>query len=137
MKSIFHILIVLTIAVLPSCTNEIYNNIARINYGTSFGECVGFCKREVTIISVNATFNCYSWYPTTQTVTNTLILDSTKLDSISRLNTSSFFELPEVIGCPDCADGGAEWLEIELTTGETHKVTFEYYKEPDFIKPQN
>ena len=43
---------------------------------------------------------------------------------------NSFFELPETIGCPDCADGRAEWLEIELMNGEKHKVTFEYRNEP-------
>ena len=41
--------------------------------------------------------------------------------------------MDEIIGCPDCADGGAEWIEI--TSGETsHKVTFEYNKSPDVFK---
>ena len=125
------------IFVLSSCSNEaVYNTITQLNYGTSFGECIGFCKREVTLKSNKATYNCYSWYPTTQTITKTDSISNTALDSVCKLNTTSFFLLPETIGCPDCADGGAEWLELKMLSGETHKVTFEYFKEPDFIKPQ-
>ena len=41
-----------------------------------------------------------------------------------------FRNLEEVIGCPDCTDGGVEWIEI--TTSElSHKVTFEYFNEPE------
>ena len=36
----------------------------------------------------------------------------------------SFFILEERIGCPDCADGGSEWIEI-LANNKTYKVTFE------------
>ena len=37
----------------------------------------------------------------------------------------SFFILDERIGCPDCADGGSEWIEIG-TKNKIYKVTFEY-----------
>lgn len=50
------------------------------------------------------------------------------------LNTNGFLALPTTIGCPDCADGGAEWLEIELKNGIKHKVTFEYNNEPSLLK---
>lgn len=46
----------------------------------------------------------------------------------------AFFELPEVIGCPDCEDGGAEWVEMKLQNGDKHKVYFEYLREPDVLK---
>ena len=125
------------ILLVSSCTNEaVYKNITRLNYGTSFGECVGFCKHDVTLLANKATYTCYSAYPTTQTLTKAESLRSSALDSIYSLNTTTFFNLPETIGCPDCADGGAEWLELKMLSGETHKVTFEYFKEPDFIKPQ-
>ena len=42
--------------------------------------------------------------------------------------------MPETIGCPDCADGGAEWIEIKLANGEKHKVTFEYMNAPSAFK---
>jgi hypothetical protein len=50
------------------------------------------------------------------------------------LNINDFFDLPTTIGCPDCADGGAEWIEIELVDGGKHKVTFEYRHEPEKVK---
>jgi len=126
---------ILFVVLFSSCSNDVfYNNIAQVNYGTSFGKCVGFCKRDVTIKSTEATYKCYSWYPVTQTITNKAEITTSELDSISNLNTKLFFELPETIGCPDCADGGAEWLEIELISGEKHKVTFEFNNEPTLLK---
>jgi len=125
------------ILLVSSCTNEaVYKNITRLNYGTSFGECVGFCKHDVTLLANKATYTCYSAYPTTQTLTKAESLRSSALDSIYTLNTTTFFNLPETIGCPDCADGGAEWLEVELTNGTKHKVTFEYRNEPASLKNQ-
>lgn len=34
-------------------------------------------------------------------------------------------ELDSIYGCPDCADGGAEWIEIQ-DDQQIKKVTFEY-----------
>src|SRR6185295_14271553 len=39
----------------------------------------------------------------------------------------TFNSLDSVIGCPDCADGGAEWVTVE-TEGKDRKVLFEYGK---------
>jgi hypothetical protein len=50
------------------------------------------------------------------------------------LTIKDFFELPQTIGCPDCTDGGAEWLEIELADGRTHKLIYEYGNEPALLK---
>jgi len=44
-------------------------------------------------------------------------------------NLDSFCNLDEVLGCPDCADGGAEWLELECD-GKEKKVTFEFKSTP-------
>ena len=34
--------------------------------------------------------------------------------------------LPSVLGCPDCADGGAESVTVAFGEGQVTKVTFEY-----------
>jgi hypothetical protein len=34
--------------------------------------------------------------------------------------------LPDVVGCPDCADGGAESLRVAFGDGQADAVTFEY-----------
>ena len=38
---------------------------------------------------------------------------------------TSFNSLDSVYGCPDCADGGAEWLEI-ITPEWKHSVMVDY-----------
>ena len=35
--------------------------------------------------------------------------------------------------CPDCADGGAEWVELGFEN-KVKRVTFEYMKEPEELK---
>lgn len=45
------------------------------------------------------------------------------------LNSDKISALPEVIGCPDCADGGAEYVAINAD-GKQYKITFEYGKAP-------
>jgi len=122
---------------LSSCSNDaVYKNIRQLSYGTSFGECIGFCTHQVALKTNKATFTCYSYYPTQQTLTSTDSIKGSAVDSIYSLDTTAFFNLPETIGCPDCADGGAEWLEVELTNGTKHKVTFEYQHEPASLKNQ-
>jgi hypothetical protein len=54
-------------------------------------------------------------------------------DLAGLIDTEAFFRLPETIGCPDCADGGAEWLEIR-NGSKVHKVTFEYMNEPEMLR---
>lgn len=137
-KSAQQLLVIsMIIMFLTACSNDvIYKNIAQINYGTSFGECIGYCKHDVIIKSKAATYQCYSWNHSDQILTKDTILNSSVLDSIYSINTTSFFKLPETIGCPDCADGGAEWLEIILLNGKKYKVTFEYHNEPTQLKNQ-
>jgi hypothetical protein len=121
-----------------SCTNELDKRIQRVNYGTSFGECVGYCRKQwtVTIDSVHFTAFCNACM-TPAPARKDLYLTPTKQqwDTLrSNISVSEFNTLPTVIGCPDCADGGAEWLELILSNGETHKVTFEYMNEPTALK---
>ncbi len=40
-------------------------------------------------------------------------LDATLTNSVVKsIDYESFKKLNEIVGCPDCADGGAEWVEI-------------------------
>jgi len=119
-----------------TCIEDNDNNlISEIRYGTSFGMCVGHCKNELTMTQKTSTYRCSGWTEDVTPVTKTEGTNSQIWDSInSGFNLDTFLDLPEVIGCPDCADGGAEWLEVVLSNGETHKVTFEYFNEPEFLK---
>ncbi len=45
---------------------------------------------------------------------------------VAALDAARLRALPSVIGCPDCADGGAETLTVVFTDGSSTTVTFEY-----------
>jgi hypothetical protein len=128
----------LSIVALISCSekdNENNSQFAEINYGTSFGECIGYCKNELRLTSDSVIFISSGWADTVETQISREVPDYNCWDTItSKIEINSFFELPTTIGCPDCNDGGAEWIEIILSNGEKHKVTFEYQNEPDAVK---
>lgn len=109
-------------------------NSYKIQYGTSFGMCVGYCRQSIEITSTNTELTMSGWSETLKTITCNEKTDTAIWNSLLKeINISSFNALQETIGCPDCADGGAEWIQIE--TGATkHKVTFEYHNEPPEVK---
>lgn len=122
--------------VLCSCTkNENSDSLVQIKYGTSFGECIGYCKKDLTLKSGTVFYKHYGWVNTVEPITYSDILEENIWSYLKeKLDIASFMALPTTIGCPDCADGGAEWIEIELVNGDKHKVTFEYYNEPNAVK---
>jgi hypothetical protein len=110
-----------------------------IKYGTSFGMCVGPCKKEMALIDDEASFTVYynegrgATGGEPKTYTEKLTADY--LTEVSKsVDFEAFKKLEEVIGCPDCADGGAEWVEITKNDSR-HKVTFEYGDDIKEIAP--
>jgi len=45
---------------------------------------------------------------------------------VAALDATRLRALPSRIGCPDCADGGAETLTVAFAEGPSSSVTFEY-----------
>jgi len=98
-----------------------------IRSGTSFGECLGYCRREIRITEDSVIYTATGWGQT----------QLPELRAVGQLNHYSWrrlielldpdvlLSLPERLGCPDCADGGAEWIERISDKGDC-KVTFEY-----------
>ncbi len=111
----------------PETDNQTLS-IQQISFGTRFGMCAGYCKQQLTFTDSEVT----------KTITpqvdeklseKTCSQSYSLADVASNIDVEAFFNLPEIIGCPDCADGGAEW--IELTTDKlTKKVTYEFGEEP-------
>lgn len=101
------------------------HEVTVIRYGTSFG----FCQNNISITSSEVTLNKNGWVY--DPIVLSVITDKKQIENsyiqelFEKVNFDDFLELKETIGCPDCADGGAEWLEIS-TKNNTHKVTFEY-----------
>ncbi len=102
------------------------NSISYIKYGFSFGYCNGYCYFEskydsLKIITIRKS----------HTVNEADKVDTSKIDPciwtklINSFNFKEFKMLPKTIGCPDCLDGGAEWIEIG-TPNKSYKVEFDY-----------
>lgn len=110
----------------PTC------KIKYINYGTSFGECLGYCVNQIVVTQEGARMKKEGWdeFGLLPDIECSKPLGSGGIDDIrASIDLDTFIRLDQVIGCPDCADGGAEWIEISFDT-TLHRVTFEYMREP-------
>ena len=142
MKRFFKLSVYIIVLALLSCENseiELYQSndeIIAVNYGTSFGERLGYCYHNIKITETEIEYNATGWLQNDKIPNITIsqqIDEADWLRIINEINFIIFRNLDEVIGCPDCADGGAEWVEI-ITNNLSHKVTFEYQNEPDQLK---
>ncbi len=120
------------------CEKEVineYGNVEYLSYGTSFGECLGYCKREI-LVSGGVTFTKSGWLSEEvlpDSSCSIVFIKDPLPEYLDDINLDSFHSMDETIGCPDCADGGAEWLELGFDN-EVKRVTFEYMNEPDEFK---
>jgi len=123
--------IILFIAIIGlSCNSDSSlnpRNALTIKSGTSFGFCFGYCKREIQISQTQVTYTMSSWRPEeypTQTTTGTITENEwTRL--LETIDTDQLQKMDDIYGCPDCADGGAEWIEVQGGT-ISKKITFNY-----------
>jgi hypothetical protein len=95
--------------------------------GTSFGECLGYCRTELRVDSLTVTMvEVPQGQPQLPTRTRTLQLSRAEWARIRALvDPAALKRLEGVHGCPDCADGGAEWIEIGPESARV-RVTFEF-----------
>lgn len=118
-----------------SCDKDKTKPVEEIGYGTSFGMCIGYCLNNVAVINDGKIIfykSTNGFNPSKKTCTGAI--DESEIKALKALvNTADFSKLPDVIGCPDCADGGAEWVSLKLD-GKVKKVTFEYGKAPNELK---
>ncbi|KAA3658820.1 MAG: hypothetical protein DWQ10_10325 [Calditrichaeota bacterium] len=128
-RHVFVMPFILISLVFGSCITNSEERIPefRLETGISFGMCVGYCKRAIQIEGKTATIIVESWrpkdYPTQK---QTFTLTDAEYDSLlTLLDVTDMSGLEEVIGCPDCADGGAEWLAIEKD-GKENRSKFNY-----------
>lgn len=106
-------------------------NVRQIVSTTSFGMCVGYCTTRLEISEGEAVLvrQARGGRGSPENLPDQRIaapLTPSEWQEISRLAADANLEgLPAVIGCPDCADGGAESLTIASGAGE-RSVAFEY-----------
>lgn len=107
------------------------SGVRQITSTTSFGMCVGYCTTRLEITEGQAVLvrearggrGGPSNLPEQRYQAT---LTAAEWQDIERAASGAALSgLPEVIGCPDCADGGAESLTI-TRTNQTQTVTFEH-----------
>jgi hypothetical protein len=114
--------------------NEQTTDIKSIFYGTSFGECMGYCRQSIMITENKIVFTKSGWTDEYKPVNCEQALSNNGWNNIiTKIELDSFLSLPNIIGCPDCADGGAEWIKIE-TSDSLHTITFEFGNSPNEVR---
>ncbi|PWS31889.1 hypothetical protein [Pedobacter paludis] len=118
------------ICTFSACKKGQIKNLNSIGYGTSFGMCIGYCSNNLTISDLKVVFSKSKNGQAPDTKTCSKSISEDEVNAIKDLlNSDKISALPEVIGCPDCADGGAEYVAINAD-GKQYKITFEYGKAP-------
>jgi hypothetical protein len=132
--------IILLTGLTASCEKaDMNSNLDEFNfirYGTSFGECIGYCKRSIEVSTSKIHFEKIGWDQNGKLPDVTFseeISEASWNDLVESIDFEVFLQLDSIIGCPDCADGGAEWIEIEKND-TSYKVTFEFGNEPESVK---
>lgn len=106
-----------------------WDKVTKIEWWTSFWMCAGYCFNSFTFSSEKIIETKTSYDETNNpTIINKYSIKKLSWDDlVSTVDLEKFNALPDRIGCPDCADGWAEWIKI-TTEKEPKQVTFEYGK---------
>jgi len=97
---------------------------------TSFGMCAGYCNTRLEISEGQAVLvrNGHGrGVPDLPEQRFQAALTPAEWAEIAALAANTKLDaLPETIGCPDCADGGAESIAVATGSGAPRTVTFDY-----------
>ena len=139
-RRLLHLLVLLLPALLTACgsgsdrmptagngadTTLVHDTVPMsIRFGTSQGMCMGYCEfeyelRRDRLIGTRKAGGRSSTadYPTQ---VEEVTITSEQYAQVRAAVDADFWTAPEVIGCPDCADGGRCWIEIQA--GERKKL---------------
>jgi hypothetical protein len=98
-----------------------------IRSGTSFGMCLGYCWQELEIASTALVFTRKNWmmeeFPPVTIPGEITVQEWDRL--VQLIDQKPLREMENIYGCPDCADGGAEWIEV-IQDDFSKKITFEF-----------
>jgi hypothetical protein len=131
----FAVLVGLTLAACGDDPTGPTAGVAVIRSTTSFGMCLGYCRSALEITADRTVYRLSddrTQLPPLELTTATGTSEWQALSSA--VNREELERLPGVIGCPDCADGGAESLEVVATTW-SDSVAFEYRAQMPQLQP--
>ena len=96
-------------------SSSVDGQISAISFGSSFGECLGYCSDALRITGETTVYVAKSNLPGTDSPDLTAEQETDQdvwMGLMNTINLEQYNKLPEVIGCPDCYDQGAEWIEV-------------------------
>ncbi len=117
----------LAFLLLFSACSKDDTTVYRISQGAFTCQCFGECLSLVTITEGAFQFSTYQTCDPASTIQRDCgeFLPAPEFQAIASLvDWQAFRQLEETIGCPDCNDGGGQWVEISRG-GEVHRVTYE------------
>lgn len=96
-------------------------------HGVSFNMCTGYCHSVLeidgTLVTLTETARQSMSFPRR---IRTMHLTAEEAARIRQLaNTEALSEVAGTHGCPDCADGGAEWIALHVQSA-TIRTTYDY-----------
>ena len=123
------ILTALVLAALSGCSLTSSGGAAEaiLSSGTSYGECMGYCVTDLVVEDDQATLTYSGWTngATLPDIEHQRTLDVGERQRLNdALDLDALRRADAVYGCPDCADGGAEWVGADTGGGMT-RVTFD------------
>lgn len=125
------ILILAACASMKSSGSDYQGDIISITHGTSYGMCRGYCLKDEHYTPGKLVFTISSRdsvaFPAKIHKEDYSTADFEKL--VASFNWSVWDTLPANIGCPDCTDRGAEYIEITTKKG-TKRVRFDAHSHP-------
>jgi hypothetical protein len=111
------------------------SDVSAVEWSSSFGFCppTAYCTTRLRVTGRHAVLTLESRESATVRIEEQL--GAADADSLAEAAARARFDgLPPVIGCPDCADGGAETLTV-VADGAERTVTFEYNARLDALEP--
>ena len=125
-KRILMVAVALCAAIACATSPSGATAVTAIRATTSFGFCLGYCRTTLEITEAGITYIEEAPRGDLPAVRRTAALSSSEWEAlVDAVDRRAIEALPETIGCPDCADGGAESLEV--TGADWRKgVTFEH-----------
>lgn len=140
MKTTFIFTLIFSTLLMQGCETaepDTVKNVYLIS-GQSFGFCAGPCVQYFSLGQQNTKTIFSVEYRNMDVLPDNVQKDGIKsyndeltanqYDAIlSAVDEQNIINLAGTYGCPDCADGGAEWIEL-YKNGQSYRVNFEYGK---------
>ncbi|MGN8224812.1 hypothetical protein [Gracilimonas sp. BCB1] len=139
MKNFIPAILFMAFMIITGCSQgDIIESNYTIKSGSSFNMCTGPCYQEMSVNESQAVLRVREYkgeggLSELKVESKRAVTPQEWVEIESLVDQEALNALPKVIGCPDCADGGAEWVEIQ-SPGFVKKVTFEYGQPPAQIK---